>query len=258
MFMQKSGRNFTAKLSLNALFDDVGLALWPSHYQNFFGLANSVNSHGDGAFGNVLEPTETVSCIFSGDSVQVDQSSDAVDRRGRLVEPDVTGAADAQYLNIYSSIRFYLFLVIRTKLDDIFPADLSAGNVDIFSGDVDVIEEMVIHIVVIWLWIVVLDGKVLIQVEGYHIFEAQFSVFVQADQLPVDSDGSASCGQAQNESFSSDVLLCYGLFYQSGHSDRGLPWSREEVGWDLFYEWESGEFGKVVGGFSDWDSFVKL
>jgi hypothetical protein len=57
--------------------------------------------------------------------------------------------ANTQYLNINPSISLDLFLIIGTKLDHILSLDFSIRNVDVFFGYVDVIEEMVVHVVVV-------------------------------------------------------------------------------------------------------------
>ena len=229
MFVQESGWNFTAKLSLNALLHYVGLALRPGHYQYFLSLTNSVDSHGYRAFGDVFNSAETVGRVFSCDSVEVDQASDTVNGRGRLVESNVTSAANAQNLNIDSSIRFDLVLIVRTKLDHTLSADLPIGNVDVFAGNVDVVEEVVIHVVIVRLGVVVPDGIVLVQVESDHLLKTQLAVFVQTHQLPVNSDGSAPRGQTQNEDLTSLVLLYYRILDQPRYGDRRLPRRREEM-----------------------------
>lgn len=229
MFVEKSRRYFTGKLPLNALLDYIGLALRPSHYQYLLSLTNSVNPHCYRTFGDVINTAKTVGRVFPCDSVEVDQTSDTVDGRGRFVESNVTSAANAQNLNIYPSIGLDLVLIVRTKLNHILSPDLAIGNVDIFPGNVDVVEEVVIHVVIVRLGVVVLDGIVLVQVESDHPLKTQLSVFVQTHQLPVNSDRSAPRGQAQNEYFPSIVLLYYGILDYPCHSDRRLPRRRKEM-----------------------------
>jgi hypothetical protein len=74
----------------------------------------------------------------------------------------VASPADTQDLNINTSIFFDLLFIVSAKLDYIFSFDLSVGDIDAFLGDVNVIEEMVVHVVVVGLWVIIFDGVVFI------------------------------------------------------------------------------------------------
>lgn len=160
--MQESRRDIAGKLAFDTLLDDIRLALRPRHDYDLFSLSNSVDSHGDCAFRDVFYSTKAVGSIFSSDSMEIHQAGDTVDRRRRLIEPDMSSPSNTQYLDIDSSISFDLFLIISTKLDHILSLDFSIRNVNIFFGYVDVIEEVIVHVVVVGLGVIILDGIVFI------------------------------------------------------------------------------------------------
>lgn len=170
--MKKSRRNLAGELSLYALFDYICFALRPRHDNNLFCFANGVNSHRYRALRHILQSSETGSSILPRDPVKIDQSSDAINWRWRLVESNMTSPTDTEYLDVDATIRLYLFFIIRTELDDIFPLDLSIGDVNIFPRDVNVVKKVVIHVMVVGLRVVLPDGVILIQIEGDYVSEA--------------------------------------------------------------------------------------
>ncbi len=94
--------------------------------------------------------------------MKIHQTSNAIDRRRRFIEAYVTSPADPQDLNINTSILFDLFLIISTKLYYIFSFDFSIRNIDVFLGDVNVIEEMMVHVVVVGLRVIIFDRIVFV------------------------------------------------------------------------------------------------
>ena len=106
----------------------------------------------------------------------------------------MTSPTNSQYLNIDPSISLDLFLIIRTKLYHILSFYLSIWNVNVFFGYVDMIEEMVVHVVVVRLRVIIFDRIVFIKVECHHIFKTEIAVFVQTNEFSVDANGSAPCG----------------------------------------------------------------
>ena len=79
------------------------------------------------------------------------------------------------------------------------------------------VEEVVVHVVVVGLSVVPLDRVVLIEVESHHVLEAQFPRAVQPDQLLVHPDRSAAGRQPEHEGLSSAVLLDDRVLDDLGH-----------------------------------------
>lgn len=94
--------------------------------------------------------------------MEINQTSDTIDGRRRLVKTYMSSPANTQYLNIDSPIGFDLFLIIGAKLHHILSDYFSIRNVNVFFGYVDVIEEIVVHVIVVWLRVIIFDRVVLI------------------------------------------------------------------------------------------------
>lgn len=81
-------------------------------------------------------------------------------------------------LKVNSSELFDFLFIIPTELGDLASLNLSVRDVDVFSGDVDVIEEVVVHVIVVGLGVGPFDGVVLIEVERYDVFKTDFSILI--------------------------------------------------------------------------------
>lgn len=133
--------------------------------------------------------------IFASQFVEIDQSRYRIGRRGGLVEPNVSSSTDTQNLYVYSSIRFDLFLIVGTKLGDVLSFYFSIWNIDICRGNVDVFEQILVHVVMIRVGVAWFYGIVFVQVERHHILKTQLSVLVKSDKFSIDSQGTASRGK---------------------------------------------------------------
>ena len=58
-------------------------------------------------------------------------------------------SADSQDLQINPSIAINFLLIVLTVLCYLIPGHLTIWNVDIFLRDVDVIEKVVVHVVIV-------------------------------------------------------------------------------------------------------------
>lgn len=138
--------------------------------------------------------------------MEVYQSGDAVDRRGRLIEADMSSPSDSEDLQVDASIELNLLLVVLAELYDRFPRDLAVGDVDVLSRDIDVVEQVQIHVVVVGLGVVALDRIVLVQIEGHYVLETELASLVHLHQLAVNCNWCAPRGQSQHEGLSSGIL----------------------------------------------------
>ena len=103
--------------------------------------------------------------------MKVDEPSGAFDGRWGLVEADMPSPTDAEYLQVDSPITLYLFLVILAVGGDLIPVDFSVRDICVLERDVDVVEEVVFHVVIVALWVFTGNRVVLIEVEGDHVLE---------------------------------------------------------------------------------------
>ena len=74
-------------------------------------------------------------------------------------------------MDVDSSVGIYLFFVFEAKLSDIASLDLAVGDVDVFSGYIDVVEKVEIHVVVVGFRVDLRNWEVFVKVEGDHVFE---------------------------------------------------------------------------------------
>ncbi len=153
--MQKSWRDVVGDLAFNWSFDNIGFALGPGHDDDFFSLLDGVDTHANGRFRDIIDSLEGLWSIFSGDSVEVNEPSAAVDGRRRFVESDVAGPSNTQDLNVDSTKRLDFLFVIFTELSYLSSFDFSIWNVDVLFGNVDMLEEVVPHVEIIWFGVVV-------------------------------------------------------------------------------------------------------
>lgn len=151
-----------------------------------------------------------------------------------------------------------LALIVSTKLDHIFSFNFSIRNIDVVFRDVDVVEKVMVHVVIVALRVIVPNWIVFVQVERDHVLEAQLTLFMHSHQFTVHTNRSAPCGQPQHKRFSSGVLLQNGISNDCCDCLRGLAGCGEEVGRDLFDEREAGELGKVIAGLTHWHTLVEL
>ena len=127
-------------------------------------------------------------------------------------------SANTQKLDINSPVRINFFLVIQTKFSDVFSANLSVRDVDVLSGDVDVVEKIEIHVVVVRFRVALQYREVLIQVEGYHVLKTESLFLVHSDQLFVNSEGSTPGGQTQHAGLSFIIFSLDFCLDHLGHS----------------------------------------
>lgn len=103
--------------------------------------------------------------------------------------------SDAQHLQIYSSVAFYFFLISFTELSDLFLGEFAIWDVNVFFGNIDVVEQVLSHEVVVALNIILGDRVVLVQVKGHHILEGYLSLLAHSHQLLIYFHWRAPCCQ---------------------------------------------------------------
>lgn len=151
--------------------------------------------------------------------------------------------SNPQNLYIDSAIGLDLLLVAITEFGDILSGYFSIGDVDILWRDVDVPEEIMVHIVVVGVGVGSLDGVVLVQVESDHVLEAELATLVEADEFSVDTKRTAAGGQAQDAGLSLGVLAQDFFFDGVGDGEGTFCFGLEALRGDLFDEGEARELG---------------
>lgn len=190
--------------------------------------------------------------------MEINQSRNAVNRRRWLIEADMSCTSNTKNLYIDSSIWLDLAFIICAKLHNCLSWDFAIGDIDILLRNVDMVEKMVVHVVVVGLSIIVLDWVVLVEIEGHHIFEAQLSWTIKTNQLLIDLNWSATGCKAKHKDLSSIVLLLDCIFNNLGDSHRSLTWCWKEVRCYLLYQGEAWKLGKVAACFFHRHTFLKF
>ena len=72
------------------------------------------------------------------------------------------------------------------------------GDVDVLLGDVDVLEEVLVHEVVVALRMVLRQAHVLVEIEGGHLGEVEALVLVHPHQFLVEPQRRGAGGQPQH------------------------------------------------------------
>src|SRR5207248_2779934 len=98
------------------------------------------DAHGDGAARDVFAAEEIAGGVHAGDAIERDQAGAAVAPGARLVEADVTGAADAEDLKVDPSGVADGALIRLAVLGDLFDRKRAVGEVNVAGFNIDMIE----------------------------------------------------------------------------------------------------------------------
>ena len=136
MTLQEGGGNLICNLSFHRLVDDSGFPFTPGHHDDAFGFQNGTHTHGDGLAGNVLLTKKITGCIKACDLIEADQTGKGSLSAAGFIETNMTSAANAQNLKVYSSQPGDFFFVSLTKCFYLFSVEGSVWDVDVFGWNV--------------------------------------------------------------------------------------------------------------------------
>lgn len=125
--------------------------------------------------------------VVSSQLIKSDQSGLALDGTSRLVEADMSSSANTENLEVETSESGNLLFVVLAELVDLRLLQSTVRNIDIFLWNINMVEEMVFHVLIIALESCFGDWVVLIEVEGDHVFERESFFLVKSDEFHVDS-----------------------------------------------------------------------
>jgi hypothetical protein len=92
----------------------------------------------------------------------------------------VTGATDAEDLNVDPAGVADRRLVLAAVLFDLGVGQRAVGNVDVFFEDVDVIEQVLVHESHVALQLIGLHRKVLVEIERHDVAKGEALFLVQS------------------------------------------------------------------------------
>jgi hypothetical protein len=113
----------------------------------------------------------------------------------------VAGATDTEQLDVNATGGRDFGFVLEAPLGNIFRGNRAVGNVYVFAGNVDEIEQVFAHEPHVALQTIRLHRKIFVQIERDHVGQRKSFFAVQADQFGVDIDGRGSGRQAEDASF---------------------------------------------------------
>ncbi len=235
MFLEEAGGDRGGHRAFDGLLHDLRFGFTEGEEEDALGGEDGADAHGDGAAGDELFAEEIAGGVESGDAVEGDEAGAAVARGAGLVEADVTGAADAEELEVDSAGGGDGGFVLLAEGGDGFGGEGAVGDVDVLARDIDVVEEVFVHETVVALELAGVHGEVFVEVEGDDVLEGEIFFLVEADEFGVDGDGGGSGGEAED----GGLVFCGALADEGGDFCGGV---------------EAGVFG--VGEEADGDFFV--
>ncbi len=155
------------------------------------------DTHGDRLPRHVVLAKEVGRGVLPGDGVERDQPGAAVETRAGLIESDMAGLADAEYLEVDPAGLADGLLIPGRVAGHVLPLDVPAGDVDLGGSDVDVVEQVLVHVAVVRMDAAGRHRVIFIEVEGLDVLERQPFLAVHPDELAVDTDRCRTGGESQ-------------------------------------------------------------
>src|SRR6266849_508817 len=146
-------------------------ALAARHQHELTRIENGADAHGDGVHRHVFPVLEEPRVVIDGLLGQRLEPRARAQRAGRLVEGNVAVGADAQNLQVDATAFRYTLLVPVTKGRVV--AGRARGNIDVLPRDVHMLEEMLVHEVVVALRMTRREAHILVQIERGHAREVE-------------------------------------------------------------------------------------
>src|SRR5207244_622760 len=218
----KVGRgNIGIGLALDRPLDDRCLVLARSDERDLARLHDRGDTHRYRFGRNVVLTEEIARRIAAGDCIERNTTRAGVGARARLVEPNVAGLADAEYLQVDAARFLDRQLVLLAFLLDVVARDVALRNVDVLRLDVDVVKEVLPHEPVVAVDALRLHRVILVEIERHDVGEIEALLAVHLDQLAVDADRGATGGEAENRvpAFPATLLDYLGNTLRDGAGD---------------------------------------
>lgn len=152
-----------------------------------------MNTHGDRSFWDVIDSSKWFWGVSSCESMQINESCTTVDWWRWLIESNVSSSSNTKNLDINSTIGFYLLFVVLTKLSNLWSFNFSVWNVDVFFGNVNMMEKIVPHVKVVGLRIIVFNWVIFIKIESDNILEWKTFLLVKSYQLSIQKQRCTTC-----------------------------------------------------------------
>ncbi len=193
MMVKKSSRDIAWYFPLKCSLNYFSFWLWPSHNNNLLCLFDCFYTHWNSTLRYIFKSSKIFRSINSCNFTQIYEPCCTIYRWRRLIKSNMPSSTNTKYLKIDSSIRFNLFFILRAIFRYLTPLNLTIRQIYVFRQNINMLKEVLMHIVMIWFWISRLKRIVFIKIKGDHILEAYFSIFVHSNQLTIDIKRTTSC-----------------------------------------------------------------
>src|SRR5690606_17706847 len=140
--------------------------------------------HRDRLVRYVLFPKEIAGRVDARHLIEGNQSGERPFRRSWLVETDVPRTAYPQHLDVDPAEAGDLLFIVAAESGNTLLRQRAVGDVDLFFGYVDMVEQVLAHEPDVALQRVRLHRIVFVEVEGVNVFEAE-ALVVHLHQLGI-------------------------------------------------------------------------
>ena len=169
---------------------DGGFVFAERENEDALRFENGSHTHGDRSTGDIFGAEKVTGGIGASDGVEGNHAGASCLVGTGFIEADVTGAADAEDLNVDAAGSSNAGFVVAAVVGNSFGRNGAVRDVCLPRRDVNVIEEVFPHESHVTLHIFWLHRMVFIQIECDDVSEREAFFAVEADQFGVDASGS--------------------------------------------------------------------
>src|SRR5207248_2778347 len=178
MELQGGGGYGRRQRPLDGSGDGGGFGRAGGQEENSFGLENCADAHGDGALRNLFARRKKFAIVFRGVFAENLQASARADAGSRLIETDVSIAADAEDLQVDAAGAANILLV-RSAVLLVIAFDRAVRNMDVARRNIDLGEEVLLHEMPEAPGVIRGEAQILVEFEGTHAGKILGIVLVQ-------------------------------------------------------------------------------
>ena len=184
MQLNRAARDHRSDRTLNRLRGNAGLFRPRDQHDDALRIENRADAHREGALRHRLRRVEIDGVLRVGRRSQRLRPGAAAERRDRLVETDVPVVADAEQLKIDAARILDRFLIAE-PLGDFIPGE-PVRQIRVPHIDVDLAEQMLVHIVAVRIRVLRRQPDVFVEIEGVHAREIDAARLVHFGEVGVD------------------------------------------------------------------------
>lgn len=208
--------------SFNAVMEGAGLVVAVDEKHDFTGVHNGAYAHGESSLGHEVDIAVEEAGVGDDGVLREGLHAGAGCERGAgFVESDVTVGTYAAHEEVDAAVLLDFFFEATAFGFGIF--GVAVEDIYVFSGDVDVGEEVGPHECVVAFLVVAGKVAVFVHVECDDVGKRHLAFFVEADEFAVHSQGRSAGGATEHERmFGSGFCVVDGFCHEAGSPYRHL------------------------------------